>query len=414
MHPRDKDFRMLAHSPASPAGPALFRAFMAAAGMATLGTAAGFTLARGGHGIPELAGAMVIVFAACCAMGLHVQRASECARRGEVARVYAAALSGRRNHAIETQREPRSALEALGSLFGLAAENARASVAKRERLAQYAADMQQAVETSRSKSYNFSRGLTEDARAIAVAAEGSRQAECALAGRLQTVCEKAESAEAAGTAIAVEATMLAASVRAVTEQTERATDIASRLAETAFASQKSVTAMTELANPLLAAVEQVQSVLARTEIVAMGSHETAVAAEVKQLAATGRAALEALLTAVRGLREEGGAVFQRVQELSDLVQAQHEFGHALSHTALLQADAVGRVLQQMDTATSDLRELSAEARNVKLPERRLGTTSAVQHAVERLPSYAEAMAQIVRGLPVYSAVDSEQERTPSQ
>jgi len=137
-----------------------------------------------------------------------------------------------------------------------------------------------------------------------------------------------------------------------------------------------------------------------------------VAAEVKQLAGDGGAALEQMLSTVRDLRTQTEQIFQRIQDMWDVVQAQHEFGHALSHAAMLQADSVSRVLQQLKTAHLDVRDLQAQVRDVTLPDARLGVTTAAQNAVERLPSYAEAMAQILRGLPDLAAVEKAKERTP--
>jgi methyl-accepting chemotaxis protein len=400
------------------------RAFAAAAIVAMLGTAAGFYLVSSGFDTPALGATMFLVLVVCACIGLWARDALERAQRGEVARVYAVALSGKRDRWVEQRTSQATRMECLAQALAGLIENTRLAMLGREGLARYAADMQRALETSRARSQNLAAGLTEDAHAIATAADGSRRAAHDFAGRLETVREKAQSAEVTTAAIAQEAATLADAVRAVTAQTERATAIATRLAETAFATQRGVTTIGESAATMMNAAEQVQSVMKRAAILGLnagieaarageaGRGFAVVAAEVKQLAGDGGAALEQMLSTVRDLRTQTEQIFQRIQDMSDVVQAQHEFGHALSHAAMLQADSVSRVLQQLKTAHLDVRDLQAQVRDVTLPDARLGVTTAAQNAVERLPSYAEAMAQILRGLPDLAAVEKAKERTP--
>jgi methyl-accepting chemotaxis protein len=412
------------HQPQSgQASTTLERTFAIAAAVSMLGTVAGGCLTRIGFGGPALWVTACLALLASAATGIWARDALERAQRGEVARVYAVALSGKRDRWLEQRTSQPTRMECLGLALAAMIENTRLAMLGKEGLARYAADMQRAIDQSRAKSQNLVTGLTEDAHTIARAAIGSRQAETAFAGCLDMVREKAGSAEASTEALTREASGLADAVRAITAETEKASAIATRLAETAFATQRGVTTIGEAAGTMMAAADQVQSVMKRAEILGLnagieaaragesGRGFAVVAAEVKQLAGDGGAALEQMLATVRALREQTAHVFQRIQDISDVVQAQHEFGHALSHAALLQSDAVGRLLEQLNTAHLDVRDLQAKVREVTLPEARLGVTTAAQHAVERLPSYAEAMAQIVRGLPDLSAAEKAREKT---
>jgi methyl-accepting chemotaxis protein len=402
----------------------LERTFSAAALVAMLGTVAGGYLVSSGYDAQMLAVTMFLVLLICAGIGLWARDALELAQRGEVARVYAVALGCKRDSWLEQRTGQPTRMGSLAQALAGIIENTRMIMLGRDRLARYAADMQRALETSRARSQDLAAGLTEDAHAIAAAADGSRRAEHDFAGRLESVREKAQSAEVTTAAMTEEAATLTDAVCAMTAQTERATAIATRLAETAFATQRGVTSIGDSAGTMMNAAEQVQSVMKRAEILGLnagieaaragdaGRGFAVVAAEVKQLAVDGATALDKMLTTVRDLRTQTEQIFQRIQDMSDVVQSQHEFGHALSHAAMLQADSVGRILQQLKTAHLDVRDLQVQVREVTLPEARLGVTTAARDAVERLPSYAHAMAQILRGLPDLSASEKAIEPTP--
>jgi methyl-accepting chemotaxis protein len=196
------------------------------------------------------------------------------------------------------------------------------------------------------------------------------------------------------------------------------------MSEAAFATQRSVVGIGESAAAMQEAADQVHDVLQRTEMVGMNAGIEAarageagrsldeVAAQVKDLTQAGGIALEAMLATIRELKQQSGQMCERIQEISDVVQAQHEFGHALSHAAMLQSDAVGRVLRQISAAQSDVQHLHSQVRDMALPNAaRLGVTRAAEQAVERLPGYADAMAQILRGLPDFSTIEKATEKT---
>jgi methyl-accepting chemotaxis protein len=402
----------------------LDRAFAAVALVGVLAVAAAGYLARTGCATQLLVETMFVALLMSAGIGLWARDASERAQRRHVARVYAVAINGKRDVWVEQRAGQPTRMECLVQALGGMIENVRLAMLGREGLARYAAAMQGALETARARSHDLAAGLTEDAHAITAAADGSRRAEHDFAGRLDSVREKAQSAEVTTASMTLEAATLADAVRAITAQAERATVIATRLAETAFATQRGVTTIGDSAGTMMNAAEQVQSVMKRAEILGLsagieaaragdaGRGFAVVATEVKQLAVDGAAALEQMLNTVRDLRAQTEQIFQRIQEMSDVVQSQHEFGHALAHAAMLQADSVGRVLQQLKTAHLDVRDLQVQVREVALPDARLGVTTAARHAVERLPNYAAAMTQILRGLPDLSAPENATERTP--
>jgi methyl-accepting chemotaxis protein len=357
-----------------------------------------------------------LVLGLCASIGIWAREAMERAQRGEVARIYAAALTGRRDPRIDRGGDA-TRMESLGLALGDLIRAVRHATFGRDSLASNMIDGGRSIETSRQLGKTVIASMEEDAHAIAAAAQGSRDVERTFATCLESVRAKAESAETATSNLAGEAEALAGGVRAITAQTEKATLIATRLAETAFATQRGVSSIGEAASAMFAAADQVQTVLQRTELAWLNAGIEAnragdegrglgqVVGDVKDLARAGGAALEQMLVTVRDLKQHTAQISARLQELSDVVQTQHEFGHALSHAAMLQADLVGRVLRQISAAHGDVKGLNAQIRDMALPQSRLGVTPAAQEAVERLPGYADAMAQILRGLPDFSVIE---------
>jgi methyl-accepting chemotaxis protein len=387
--------------------------FASVVGMAGT-TAASYV--RASFGTPALASAGFIVLGVCAGIGLWAREALERAQRGELARVYAAALSGRRDARLERGGDP-TRLESLHYAIADLIQTARRSMFGRDSLASSVVEGRRAIETSRQRGQTVVASMSEDAHAIANAAQGSREVERGFVACMQTVRGKAAMAEQATACLIGEVDSLADSIRAVTVQTERSTTLAARLAETAFAAQQGIATMSETTASLQSAAARVHDSLQRAELVGLNAGIEAsrasdgppgfavVASDIKELAQTGAAALAQMLGTVRELRQQTAEMFERMQQISDVVQAQNEFGHALSHASMLQADAVGRMARQVGAAHGEVHGLGTQVRDMPLPDVRLGVTPAAQQAVERLPGYADAMAQILRGLPDFSPVE---------
>jgi methyl-accepting chemotaxis protein len=384
--------------------------------VATAGTAGGAYLSRSGHGWQAVLYAASGALLVCALAGLWAQDRIMRLQRGELARAYTSALQGQRDHAAGPRGAQASRLETLGHYLASLIESTRLVILRRDGLAGWAAAIRTGIEQRQRDAQRLAGTMAEDAHLIAEAAAGTRRGETETADRLAQMRGRTSASAAATDAAVCEATQLADAIRALTVNTERATSLAIRMAETAFTTQRGVATIADTATALLHAADQVRHVLRRAELLgvsagieAAGAGEAGrgfamVATEMKSLAATGGAALDALLTAVRELKSESSQIAQRVQEVSDVVAAQHEFGHALAHAATLQADAVGRLLRQLGHAQGELRGLYNDVHTITLPDTRLG--AAAQQAVERLPSYAEAMAQILRGLPDFSAIEN--------
>jgi methyl-accepting chemotaxis protein len=392
----------------------LERALVVSAIVAAGGTIAGAYLARSGYGWPSLA---ILTCGALVAFGVGGVWAQDVAvrrQRGELARVYSAAAQGYRGP--DRRSLGPSTLESLTLSLARFVESRRLSMLRGNRLAAWAAAMRCNLEQRIEAAQRLGASMADDAQIIADAAEGTRRAEADIVAHLTAVQDRAGTAVTAAASVTREAASLADSVRAITATSTQATAIASRLATAAFATQSGISALGDRASVMTQAADQVQHVLHRADLLAMNagleaargggdaSGFAAVAAEIKSVATDGGAALDSLLATVRGLKAQSSEVFHRIQEISDVIQEHHEFGHALSHATMQQADAVGRMLRHLGAMQGEARNLQTEASRIALPESRL-CGGAVQQAVERLPGYADAMSQILRNLPEFADSD---------
>jgi len=397
--------------PQSTSMPGIELGFAGTALMAACGTAVSFSLAQSGFSWRTQLAVTSLVLLGCAAAGIWAQDHAIRAQRAEVARVYAAALRGQPAPAIWREAGEATRLESLGlSLAGMI-EVMRAKLLDGKSVVIWASAMRAAIDHRRQETLRLAAGLGEDAHVIATAAAASRTAERDITTQLTKARLWVEGAVGNTEALAEEAETLATAIRTVTKQTERASQIASRLSDSAFATHKGVTIIAETTGAMLHAAEQVQAVLNRAEMLGLnagieaarageaGRGFAVVAAEVKALAQHGAGALEAMQLTVRELRAQANAVFERVQDMSEVIQSQHEFGHALQHAAILQGEAVGRMLRKLTAARGEAVALNEEMQTLAVPDTALGGGAAAQQAVERLPSYAEAMGQILRGLP---------------
>jgi hypothetical protein len=380
---------------------ALERAFAFAGLVAAASAATAGCLARLGFGWQAMVTVTMLSLLVCAGAGMWAQDMVARFQRGELARIYATAMQGVRDRAVEQRASQPTRLETLGVAVAALAESARTRMLGRDALNRWVTDTRSALATRTHESAALAARLREDAHTLAEAASGSHRAEADMSTRMGVLRGRAESASVATGELADDVASLTAAVRAVTTQSQRASEIAIQLSETAFNTQRRVAVLADSATALLSASDEVHGLLARAESLADSAACAAepLAAGVKALAATGTTTLEGMMGTLRAVEAEVAAIVARVQSVADAVEAQHQFGHALAHAASLQADAVGRLLQRSGIAHTETQLLFAELDGFRMPDTRLGAGAAAEKAVERLPGYAEAMAHILSGLP---------------
>jgi methyl-accepting chemotaxis protein len=243
----------------------------------------------------------------------------------------------------------------------------------------------------------------------------------AIGTGIEELWQHADAAAGTTGTMAEEARALAAAVRDVTSHINHAASLSATLADSAFAAQRNVVAMSDVAGMLSQAADQVRAVLQRAEMLGInagieaarageqGRGFAVVAAEVKTLATTGQAALDGMLHAVRGLRNETAALHKTIEAMGDTVQAQNTVGQSLADAASYQIQSVTRVVQQVDAASAGIASLRDRARAVDMRDLGLSGGPAARRAVERLPDHADAVAKILRDLPVFKDAEPARE-----
>jgi hypothetical protein len=108
---------------------------------------------------------------------------------------------------------------------------------------------------------------------------------------------------------------------------------------------------------------------------------------------------------VQGLRQETADMHKTIDVMGETVQAQNALGQSLADAASYQVQSVTRVVQQVDSASEGLLALRDRARSVDPHDLGLGGGPAARRAVERLPDHADAVAKILRDLPVFKGVE---------
>ncbi len=150
------------------------RALAFAALLAMAGIAVGAFMIRTGFGLQPTMMAAFAMLAVCAAAGLWAQHRASTLYRGELARVYTAALQGQRDRTWERAASQPTGLERMGQSMALIIESTRLAMLRGNGLARWAADIRTDLEKRRRDSQRLAGGIAEDARLIAEATTVSR------------------------------------------------------------------------------------------------------------------------------------------------------------------------------------------------------------------------------------------------
>jgi len=100
------------------------------------------------------------------------------------------------------------------------------------------------------------------------------------------------------------------------------------------------------------------------------------------------------------LRVETGEASRRMIELSDLIQAQHVLGQSIAQSIDHQSNDIGAMLHHLSGAHAGFATLRAGVDAVtRSSTTRLSGAEALRGAANRLPEHAEAISNILRGIP---------------
>jgi hypothetical protein len=380
----------------------LERAFAACGLIAACGTTGGAVFVSHGYGWGPLLAATSMALLLCACLGIWAQDRVIQYQRGEVARVYASALDSPRRAVFDRRRRDISRMEALGAALVDLVDSLRMKLLGGDQARLWAISMRRALDDRAEVSRTLAAALGEDAHAIAAAAAAARRAETEIGADIADLFTGAGRAAEATGGLADEAEGLAATVRHTTGQLRQAASLAASLADSATAARVGVAGLGDVTGGLLEAANQVQAVLQRAERIAVnaGGGGGDVAIELRILAGTGQQAMAAMAVAIEGLKAHAAAMTRTVTTICESAQAQDALGQALSESMSHQMQAVARVTAKSGVAKGEIISLQQRASAMEQRELGLGTGPAARRAMERLPDHAEAIAKILRDLPV--------------
>ncbi len=381
----------------------LERAFAACSLIGVAGTTGGALLAVNGYGPFPLLGACSAVMLVTACLGRFAQESVIRFQRGELARVYASAMQAPQRAVFERRTGP-TRMEALNQSVIDMLESVRLKVTGGDHVRLWAMAMRRALDSRAETSRALAAALGEDAHAIAAAAATARRAEADISAEAGELFDHAGRAVEATAFMAEEADALATSVRVVTAQIRKTAVFASDLAHGAISAQRDAASVTDMTAGLIDAAEQLRAILQRAQAAGgAGSDAATMAEEMTSLAAAGQAALDAMMQTARRLKADAETMAITVSVMNDTVQAQGTLGQALSESAVQQSEAITRLVRKAGSARGEIVALQERAGGMERRDLGLGAGSAARRAVERLPDHAEAVAKILRDLPVFES-----------
>jgi len=329
------------------------------------------------------------------------------------ARVQARMAAGEDRQAV--LNVPEDAYHGLAGLLGDLAIRARRLQAGRTRSELAARGVNQALAAGRDQARLLAQTLKRDAAALGQAAADIDMTAERLAGEAEAAQASVTFTQSAMAAVTSGAVGLAAAVRATTAEAERSTTLAVQLSETAFGTQRSIAGLDDKTAALVLATEAVAEVLRRAGSLGRQASEEAaragaegrlaagIAAELQALAAAAVVSVDGLQASLAELRSETGLAARRVAELSNLIKAQHDLGHAVCHAVMQQGEDIAAMLARLNEAHSGFVTLRAGVESVmRTGAERAANAEAVRAAAKRLPSHADTVASILRGIPDFA------------
>jgi len=306
---------------------------------------------------------------------------------------------------------PEDAYRGLTGLLGDLAIRARRLQAGRDKSTEAARGLNRALAAGRHQARQLAVLLKKDAAALGQAAADIDMTAQRLTGEMSAAQASVEFTQSAMAAVTSGAVGLAGAVRATTAEAERAAALAVQMSEIAFGAQRSIAGLDDKTASLMLATQAVAGVLRQAgdlgrragDAAAQDDAQGSVVAEIQALACTAVVAVDGMTAAVAELRIEAELANRRVAELSDLIKAQHDLGHAVCHAVMQQGEDIAAMLARLNEAHTGFATLRAGVEAVtRTGAERAGNASALRAAANRLPTHADTVASILRGIPDFA------------
>ena len=354
-----------------------------------------------------------VVLLAVSLVGLWLKRRAALTPQSETAAIYQAVL---RRMSLGGAAIPNvSALGGYAGVTGLIEELASSltkTQAGRAKLEAALAGTESHLQRGRQEAQRIGRQITHEADSLSQAASRVSAADLRISGEAEKTGRSLDIADnAVARAIDGMATIVA-SVRATTSGAQQMTAAAVQMADVAHNTHRRIADLDDQTAKAVVALDYVERAMQvaaalgqagcieATEQGASAATFARLALELQEVAGGCQPALADAGEALRELITQTAEANRRTLEILELVNANHDVGRAVSHAVQEQGDEIARVLTELYEARPGFATLRAGVEAVtQACATRTEAADTIRKTANALPSHAEDLANVLRGLP---------------
>jgi hypothetical protein len=208
---------------------------------------------------------------------------------------------------------------------------------------------------------------------------------------------------------------LTGAVTGTTAQADQMSAASVALSELAFTSQRAVATLDERATAFSIEMEGIRSLLGRlgglseaawiagSRLGEQGTPVVTLALELRELGAQALTTIAGIEASLAEMTSQAAAAATTARDIDARVQLQHELGLGLSHAVSQQGAEIDAVIRMLDEAQLGFQTLRASVEAVtRHGLSRSIQTSKLRDAAARLPTHADNVARVLRGLPDFA------------
>ena len=299
----------------------------------------------------------------------------------------------------------------LAGLIGDLANAIRRTQAERTKLDAVLAARNDGLQEGRQQAQQIAGEMMRQAEAVSVAALQVTATDLQIVSSAESAGQSLQTTENAVARALDGIATIAASVRSTTSGAQQMTAAAVQMAEVAHSTHACIASLDDHTAKMVVALDVIEQSLqaaaslghaANIEATAQGASAPAfarLASELQDVAGICQPALAEVGTALRELVAQTTEANRRTMEIAELVGANHDIGRAVGHAVEQQGQEIARILTELYEARPGFATLRAGVEAVTLACTRTDATDRLKKTANALPSQAEKLATVLRGLP---------------
>ena len=279
----------------------------------------------------------------------------------------------------------------------------------------YEAPAEELIADRRSEAQRLVAALYREADSLCDTSNDIEESGRRLLGDLGSAEGACDQTQSALSRLTDRVAALTAAVGTTTLQVDQMKTVSVTLADLAFASQRKMATLDERAASLSADIEGVGRLLGRvgglteaayitgSRLGEQGTPVVTLALELRELAALALTAIDGIGASLAEMTSQAAAAARTGQDIDARVQLQHELGLGLAHAVSQQGAEIADIIRMIDEAQQGFLTLRASVEAVtRHGMSRSVQTTRLREAAARLPTHADNMASVLRGLPDFA------------